>query len=130
MQISRREGLKALGLLGTAAAVARPGPGLAAPAAGSKTVLTVSTWGGITEDGIKAYVQPEFERLTGATLAYDIGGQGARYNKLLAQRASPPADVFFCTDEAVVAGQRAGVLTRHRARTCPTPPTWRIGLSR
>ena len=83
---------------------------LAAPSVAKGTVLTVSTWGGITQDGIKAHVQPEFERQTGATLAYDIGGQGARYNKLLSQRVNPPADVFFSTDEAVVAGRKAGVL--------------------
>jgi len=73
--------------------------------------LTVSTWGGVTQDGIKAYVAPEFEKRTGAALAFDIGGQGARYNKLLAQRNNPPADVFFSTDEAVIAGRRAGILT-------------------
>ena len=71
--------------------------------------MTVSVWGGITEDGVKKYVQVRrFERATGAKLAYDIGGMGARYNKLLAQRANPPADVFFSTDEALVSGRRPG----------------------
>ncbi|MGQ0662414.1 MAG: ABC transporter substrate-binding protein [Pseudomonadota bacterium] len=83
----------------------------AAPAIMRGATLTVSTWGGVTQEGIKSYLQPEFEKQTGAMLAFDIGGQGARYNKLLAQRASPPADVFFSTDEAVVAGHRAGILT-------------------
>lgn len=110
--ITRREGLRLLGLAGAGALTT---PALAAPSA----TLTVSTWGGVTEDGIRAYVQPEFERLTGATLAYDIGGQGARYNKLLAQRASPPADVFFGTDEAVVAGQKAGIITPAARKNVP-----------
>src|SRR5206468_2993515 len=77
---------------------------------GRAVTFTVSTWGGITQDGIKAHVQPEFERQTGATIVYDIGGQGARYNKILAQRANPTIDVFFTGEEAVVAGLRAGVL--------------------
>jgi putative spermidine/putrescine transport system substrate-binding protein len=101
-KLTRRAVLR--GAVGVAAMVARP-------ALAQRRTLTLSTWGGVTQDGIKAYVQPEFEKRTGATLAFDIGGQGARYNKLLAQRASPPSDVFFSTDEAVVAGHRAGILT-------------------
>jgi putative spermidine/putrescine transport system substrate-binding protein len=116
------------GVLTSAAALAASGlvgrdrlasQALAAPAISRGTVLTVSTWGGITEDGIKKHAQPEFERLTGATLAFDIGGQGARYNKLLAQRASPPADVFFSADEAVVAGRKAGILTDAARKNIP-----------
>lgn len=90
-----------------------------APAIAQGTVLTVSTWGGVTQDGIKNYLGPEFTKQTGATLAFDIGGQGARYNKLLAQRNSPPADVFFSTDEAVIAGYRAGILQPARRRNIP-----------
>jgi putative spermidine/putrescine transport system substrate-binding protein len=82
-------------------------------------VLTVSTWGGITQDGIKTHVQPLFERQTGAHLAFDIGAQGVRYNKLLAQRANPPADVFFSTEEALIAGHRAGLLTPASRRNLP-----------
>jgi putative spermidine/putrescine transport system substrate-binding protein len=81
--------------------------------------LIVSTWGGVTQDGIKAHVQPRFEAKTGATLSYDIGNQGARYNKLLAQRDNPPADVFFSTEEALIAGHRAGVLTPARRANLP-----------
>ncbi|EHL95387.1 Tat pathway signal sequence domain protein [Acetobacteraceae bacterium AT-5844] len=112
MPLSRRSTLQALTGLGIAA-------GLARPALAQSRTLTVSTWGGVTEEGLKAYVQSEFERLTGARIAYDIGGQGARYNKLLAQRANPPADVFFSTDEAVVAGQKAGVLTTAARKNVP-----------
>jgi putative spermidine/putrescine transport system substrate-binding protein len=82
-----------------------------ASATDSAAILTVSTWGGVTQDAIKAHMQPLFERQTGARLAFDIGNQGVRYNKLLAQRANPPADVFFSTEEALIAGHRAGLLT-------------------
>ncbi len=106
--LSRRS---ALSLVGVAAAsrlgAARAQP---APAIGKGTTLTVSTWGGITSDGVRDFVGPEFEKLTGAKLAFDIGGQGARYNKLLAQKGNQAADVFFGTDEALVGGLRAGVL--------------------
>jgi len=90
-----------------------------APAIGRGFTLTVSTWGGVTQDGIKTYVEKEFEKRTGAKILYDIGGQGARYNKLLAQRANPPADVFFSTDEAVVAGYKAGILTPANRKNIP-----------
>jgi putative spermidine/putrescine transport system substrate-binding protein len=81
--------------------------------------LTASVWGGVTQDGIKAHVQPEFEKLTGATIAYDIGGQGARYNKLMAQRANPVTDVFFSSEEAVVSGLRAGILMPASRKSLP-----------
>jgi putative spermidine/putrescine transport system substrate-binding protein len=103
-----------IGLLGGASTFAlggaRPARAQPAPAIGKGATLTVSTWGGITSDGIRDYVGPEFEKLTGAKLAFDIGGQGARYNKLLAQKGNQSADVFFGTDESVVGGLRAGVL--------------------
>ena len=101
-------------LVGTAATAV-----IGRPAIAQKQTLTVSTWGGVTQDGIKAYVAPEFEKRTGATLAFDIGGQGARYNKLLAQRNNPPADVFFSTDEALIAGRRAGILTSANRKNLP-----------
>jgi len=97
--ISRRTALT----LAAAAPLARP-----ALAAGS--TLTVSTWGGITSDGIRDHIGPEFEKLTGAKLAFDIGGMGARYNKLLAQKGNQGSDVFFGTEEAMVDGLRNGVL--------------------
>jgi len=103
--LSRRNLLRGAGALGLAGALP------AAPALAQPRALTVSVWGGITQDAIKAHVLPEFEKRTGATLAFDIGAQGARYNKLLAQKNSPSADVFFAGDEAIVAGHRAGVLT-------------------
>jgi putative spermidine/putrescine transport system substrate-binding protein len=115
-KLDRRAVLKGFGAVtaGAAGGIGKPTSTLAAPVVAKGTVLTVSTWGGITQDSIKAHVAPEFERTTGATLAYDIGGLGARYNKLLAQRASPSTDVFFSTDETIVAGRKAGILTDTR----------------
>lgn len=115
--IDRRAFLRAAGTGALAMSPLRSA--LAAPTVAKGTVLTVSTWGGVTQDGIKAYAQPLFEKLTGATLAYDIGGQGARYNKLLAQRVNPPADVFFSTDEAVVAGRKSGILDSANRKNLP-----------
>src|SRR5262245_3251011 len=118
-KLDRRAVLRSLGALSAAGATGTLGqaaPALAAPAVARGTVLTLSTWGGVTQDSIKAYVAPEFERSTGAKLAYDIGGLGARYNKLLAQRANPPADVFFSSDEAIIAGRKAGILTDTRKK--------------
>jgi len=114
MSITRRNALKAMGSLAAA-------PILGAPTLlkAADTTLTVSTWGGITEDSIRKHVQPRFEKLTRTTLAFDIGGQGARYNKLLAQRTNPPADVFFSTDEAVVSGTRAGILMPATRKNIP-----------
>jgi putative spermidine/putrescine transport system substrate-binding protein len=99
-----------LKLAASAGIVGSTRPALAQPAIGRGTTLTVSTWGGVTSDGIRDYVGPEFEKQTGAKLAFDIGGQGARYNKLLAQKGNQSVDVFFGTDETVVGGLRAGVL--------------------
>ncbi len=120
--LDRRATVKGLGVLAAGAGTGMLGSvarSLAAPAVARGTVLTLSTWGGITQDSIKAHVEPEFERSTGAKLAYDIGGLGARYNKLLAQRANPPADVFFSTDETIVAGRRAGILTDASRKNIP-----------
>lgn len=112
MHMNRRSALR-LGMIGAGFGLLPAGL-VSRASANTAPVLTVSTWGGITEEGIRAFVQPEFEKLTGATLAYDIGGQGARYNKLLAQRSNPPADVFLSTDEAVVSGLKADVLVPAR----------------
>lgn len=95
---------------------------LARPAIAAGTTLTVSTWGGVTSDGLRDYLAPEFEKLTGAKLAYDIGGLGARYNKLLAQKGNQSADVFFGTDESMVGGLRNGVLQAAALKALPNYP--------
>ncbi len=78
--------------------------------AGQGRTLTVSTWGGTAADGIKQVVAPELRKLTGADVVVDIGAQGPRYNKLMAQRNSPSIDVFFGTDELTASGHRQGLL--------------------
>ncbi len=103
-------GMSALGLGMGATGFARPAWAQGAPAIAKGAAFTVSTWGGVTQEAVKQFVQPEFERMAGVKFAFDIGAQGARYNKLLAQRVNPPADVFFSTDEAIINGHRAGVL--------------------
>ncbi|MGA7792601.1 MAG: ABC transporter substrate-binding protein [Candidatus Acidiferrales bacterium] len=121
--VTRRQLLIGTGAIGLTAVASRVFEQMIrarkAPAILRDFTLTVSTWGGVTQDSIKTFVQPEFEKQTGATLAYDIGGQGARTNKLLAQRVDPPADIFFSTDEAVVAGYKAGILTPARRQFVP-----------
>jgi putative spermidine/putrescine transport system substrate-binding protein len=113
--LSRRKTLKLLGASSIGSVVwARNG--LAAPPIAKGAVLTVSTWGGVTQDAIRKNVEPSFTKATGATLAYDIGAQGPRYSKLLAQRASPSADVFFGSDESLIAGLKAGILTPARKK--------------
>ena len=109
MSLTRRS---MLGLLGSGAVAAAGTRSFAqsAPAIAKGSTLTVSTWGGITSDGLRDYVGPEFEKQTGAKLAFDIGGQGARYNKLLAQRGNQSVDVFFGSDESIVGGMRQGLL--------------------
>ena len=106
--MSRRKFLIDTSALGLSALTA-PAWAQGAPAIAKGQTLTVSTWGGVTQDLIKNYAEKEFEKLTGAKIAYDIGGVGARYGKILAQRANPPADVFISADEHVIAGDRAGL---------------------
>lgn len=129
MIMNRRSALR-LGMIGAGFGLLPAGFGTRLRAADTP-VLTVSTWGGITEESIRQFVQPAFEKLTGATLAYDIGGQGARYNKLLAQRSNPPADVFLSTDEAVVSGLQADVLTpvrRAALSNLPDVADWALSV--
>jgi putative spermidine/putrescine transport system substrate-binding protein len=114
--ISRRNLLKVAGAAGL---VAQAQPVLGAPAINAGSTLTASVWGGITEDSVKKYVEPEFTKLTGAKIAYDIGGVGARYNKLLAQKANPVTDVFFTTEEAAISGYKAGILTPASRKNLP-----------
>jgi len=118
-EITRRDTLKKIGATGLSlsalATSTFPKPAIAQ----GNTTITVSTWGGVTEEGIRKLVQPKFVKLTKASILYDIGGQGARYNKLLAQRASPPADVFFSTDEAVVSAYQQGILVPASRKNIP-----------
>lgn len=116
-RLGRRSVLAGLGATGLAG-VAKPLMAQA-PAIASGTTITISLWGGVTEDSVRKWVQPEFEKATGAKLAYDIGGQGVRLNKLIAQKNNPPADVIFLTDEAVLTGLAQGVITPARRKNVP-----------
>lgn len=119
MGFNRRDVLKGMGVAGLGVS-ALAHTSLSRPAIAQQGgSLTVSTWGGVTEEGVRKVVQPRFEARTGATLVYDIGGQGARYNKLLAQRANPPADVFFSTGEAVVSAYQQDILVPARRSNIP-----------
>jgi putative spermidine/putrescine transport system substrate-binding protein len=109
----------ALGLGTAAAAIPVPAWSQGAPAIARGSTFTVSTWGGVTQDAVKTYVQPEFEKMTGVRFAYDIGAEGARYNKLLAQKFDPQADVFLSNDDVVVAGHRAGILVASTQKNIP-----------
>jgi putative spermidine/putrescine transport system substrate-binding protein len=120
--IDRRRALLGASALGLDASFGAAVPAMAqspAPVRRPGASLTISTWGGSTQDSIRKLVQPVFERQTGATLVYDIGNQGVRLNKLLAQRASPPADIFFCTEEGLLAGHHGGVLMPARRANLP-----------
>lgn len=112
---SRRTTLQWLGAFG-AGTLSRPRSSLAAPPIAKGTVLTLSVWGGVTQDAVARHVGPVFTKATGATLAYDIGAQGPRYSKLMAQRASPSADVFFGADESLISGLKAGILMPARRK--------------
>lgn len=114
--LSRRKTLKLIGASSVGSVVwARSS--FAAPPIAKGTVLTVSTWGGVTQDAIAKNVGPVFTKSTGATLAFDIGAQGPRYSKLLAQRASPSSDVFFGSDESLIGGLKTGILTPARRKS-------------
>jgi len=67
-QLIRTAGVIGLGAVGTSAN-ARITRAQGAPSIARGTTLTVSTWGGVTQDGIKAYAQKEFEKQTGAASA-------------------------------------------------------------
>lgn len=84
---------------------------VAAPAVvlGQTRTLTISTWGGDTENAIKSFVMPEFEKEHDVKLVFDIGSMGARYNKIRAQKGLSTVDVFFSTDEPVFNGMRTGL---------------------
>ncbi len=115
---TRRRFLKtsAAGALG-----ASVGSSLAAPSVvlGQTRKLTISTWGGDTENAIKDFVQPDFEKEHNVELVYDIGSMGARYNKIRAQEGLSTVDVFFSTDEPVYNGMRTGLFAEINPANIP-----------
>jgi putative spermidine/putrescine transport system substrate-binding protein len=81
--------------------------------------LVVSTWGGLTEEGLKKVVSPVFERKHNATVVYDIGGAAARYNKLRAQAANPQTDIIFNVEDILVDAAERGLLAKFDPRNVP-----------
>ncbi|MDR7523390.1 MAG: ABC transporter substrate-binding protein [Armatimonadota bacterium] len=125
----RMAGQAALGLaLGaTAPAVlAKAGRASQAVAAGGPTIIVqsprqivVSTWGGLTEEGLRKIVTPAFERKYRATVTYDIGGAAARYNKLRAQAANPQINIIFNVEDILVDAAERGLLAKFDPRNVP-----------
>ena len=114
---TRRSFLKA----GTAGVVGTAIGAVAAPAIvlGQTRTLTISTWGGDTENSIKTLVMPEFEKEHDCKFVFDIGSQGARYNKIRAQEGLATVDIFFSTDELVFNGNRTGVFAEVNPANIP-----------
>ena len=98
-KLSRRKALRFFGAAAAGAGTLFARGGIAAPVIGKGTVLTVSTWGGVTQDAITAHAAPEFTRATGATLAFDIGAQGPRQT-MLGFRTEEEAEAWIVTDKA------------------------------
>jgi putative spermidine/putrescine transport system substrate-binding protein len=94
---------------------------IAAPAVvlGQTRTLTISTWGGDTENAIKSFVMPEFEKEHDVKLVFDIGSMGARYNKIRAQEGLSTVDVFFSTDEPVFNGMRTDLFAEVNPANIP-----------
>lgn len=72
--------------------------------------VTVSVWGGETEQAFRTTVVPRFKELTGANVKFELGSGGDRFSKLLAQKGSPSVDIFINTGENVVQAYRQGLL--------------------
>jgi len=94
----------------TGAATTSTAPSVVSIPDGSGQTLVVSVWGGETERAFKETVAPVFKELTGADVQFDTGSGGERFNKLLAQAASPSVDVFINSGENVFQANSQGLL--------------------
>ncbi len=113
--LGRRDALGLLGLgAGAAAALGGASPAFAqarggyTPPDGKGRTLTVSVWGGSTEQAFIKAVVPVFKTLTGANVVFETGSGGERFNKLLAQRNLSTVDVFVNSGENVFQANRVG----------------------
>ncbi len=77
---------------------------------GKGRTLTVSVWGGPTEQAFLKAVVPVFRALTGANVVFETGSGGERFNKLLAQGSMATVDVFVNSGENVYQANRLGKL--------------------
>jgi putative spermidine/putrescine transport system substrate-binding protein len=121
-------GKAAVGLaIGTAArsALSEPVRVWAAGASGPTIIaqgrkqIIVSTWGGVTEEGLRKAVTPVFEKKYNATVVYDIGGAAARYNKIRAQAANPQTNIIFNVEDILVDAAERGLLAKFDPRNVP-----------
>ena len=82
--------------------------------------LVISTWGGTTEEFIKKNVEPQFNILyPNVKVIYDIGGQSARYGKILAEKENPQADVFASGQEIIPEAMKNGLLAKLNLENIP-----------
>lgn len=83
------------------------------PVSDYEGTLNVSVWGGVTEEWLRNFVEPEFKKIyPNVTFNYDVGGMSARYTKLLAQKANPDIDVFMSTGEALFGAINEGLVQK------------------
>lgn len=117
--VSRRDALSWIGLGASAVsgttmlvdsvpAAAQASKGKYSPPDGKGRTLTVSVWGGSTEQAFLKAVVPVFKSLTGANVVFETGSGGERFNKLLAQRNLSTVDVFINSGENVFQANRLG----------------------
>lgn len=125
-RLSRRQLLRAATLAAAGLGLAACSPAPAAPTAGQKAPaqrqpgsLTVSIWGGITEESVRKWLLPRFQKEYNATVTLDTGLQGARFNKLISQKAAPTIDVFFSTEELVYNGLKQDLFERIEPKNIP-----------
>jgi len=108
----------AVGVTAATATARFGGPATRAQAQGRRQIV-VSTWGGVTEEGLRKFVTPVFERRYNATVAYDLGGAAARYNKLLAQAANPQINIILNVEDVLVDAIERGLLAKYNPRNVP-----------
>src|SRR3972149_3383591 len=106
----------ALSKAARAQAISATGPTIVAQA---RPQIVISTWGGVTEEGLRKVVTPVFEKKYNATVTYDIGGAAARYNKLRAQAANPQVNIIFNVEDILVDAAERGLLTKFDPRNVP-----------
>jgi putative spermidine/putrescine transport system substrate-binding protein len=117
---TRRKFLRRAGGAAAAALGGVFGAGRAIVARGqARPQIVVSTWGGVTEDGLRNIISPVFERKYNATVAYDIGGAAARYNKLLAQGTNPQVNLIFNVEDILVDAASRGLLAKFNPANVP-----------
>ncbi len=118
-------GTTAVGLALGAAASTLPAGAQSASTTGPTIIvqarkqIVVSTWGGVTEEGLKKVVTPVFEKKYNATVTYDIGGAAARYAKVRAQASSPQIHIILNTEDILLDGVQRGLLTKFDPRNVP-----------